>query len=237
MLINIKSTIKELCKRNPRIFLMFCRITCPLRFIPRTKIKGKNNSIVYGNSLLRNCRISIIGNNNSIVINNGTVLSFFDGMIIHIIGSNNEIIIDEQASVKGLGICMEDDGNKLICGKSLKVSGSTHLAMIEGTEIKIGSDCMFSANISFRTGDSHSILDAKSKKRINPSKSILIGNHVWVGNTVLVFKGAQIGDNSIIAGGTVVVGKKFDNHCIIGGGNPSTIIKQGVTWEEQRLGI
>lgn len=236
MMINIKSTVKRFAKRNSGLFLMLSRFILPFRFIPRTKIKGRENSIVYGNSLLKNCRIIIIGNNNKVVLNKSNALCFYDGMTIRITGNNNEVIIDESASVKGLGVCMEDDGNKLICGNKLKISGSTQFAIIEGTEIRIGDDCMFSANISFRTGDSHSILDAKSLIRINPSKSIIIGNHVWVGNTVLVFKGAAIGDNCIIAGGSVVIGKEFDNQCIIGG-NPSTIIKHGVTWDERRLNI
>ncbi len=70
----------------------------------------------------------------------------------------------------------------------------TRLACIEGTSIEIGEDCMFSANIVFRTGDSHSIINSDGQ-RINASKSICIGNHVWIGNTVIVNKGVKVSDN------------------------------------------
>ena len=100
-------------------------------------------------------------------------------------------------------------------------------------QIEFGDDCQLSANITLRTGDSHSIVDLQGK-RINRSKSIRIGDHVWIGNTVLIFKGTQIGNNSIVAGGAVVGGKIFPPYCIIGG-NPAKIIKENINWDRKRL--
>ena len=93
---------------------------------------------------------------------------------------------------------------------------------------------MLSANITIRTGDSHSVLNASSRERINKSQSVLIGNHVWIGNTVLIFKGTQISDNSIVAGGSVVTGKSFPKNCIVGG-NPAKVIKEGADWCSERI--
>ena len=48
-------------------------------------------------------------------------------------------------------------------------------------EIHIGEDCRISNNVRI-WGDGHSVLDAKTKKVINlPTKPIVIGNHVWLG--------------------------------------------------------
>lgn len=56
-------------------------------------------------------------------------------------------------------------------------------------------------------------------------------------NTVLIYKGMRVADNSIVAGGTVGVGgKKYPPHCIIGG-NPARVIKEGVNWDRRRLPI
>ncbi|MBP2659028.1 MAG: hypothetical protein H6Q69_2060 [Firmicutes bacterium] len=39
---------------------------------------------------------------------------------------------------------------------------------------------MFSHDVHIRNGDSHSIIDLQTKKRINFSKDIIIGDHVWI---------------------------------------------------------
>lgn len=111
---------------------------------------------------------------------------------------------------------------------------NSELAAIEGTEIVLGDDCMLSANITVRTGDSHSVLSAQSRQRINQSKSVVIGEHVWIGNTVLIFKGTEIGSHSIVAGGSVVTGKKFPDKSIIGG-NPAKVIKENIDWCSERI--
>ena len=129
---------------------------------------------------------------------------------------------------------MEDNNNKIIVGKNCHGGGHSELAAIEGTHIILGDDCMLSANITIRTGDSHSVLDALTRERINKSKSVVIGNHVWIGNTVLIFKGTQISDNSIVAGGSVVTGKTFPKNCIIGG-NPAKVIKESADWCSARI--
>lgn len=128
---------------------------------------------------------------------------------------------------------MEDDNNRVVLGRQFTVGPNTELAVIEGTTIEFGDDCMLSANITLRTGDSHSITDLQGN-RTNPSKSIKIGNHVWIGNTVLIFKGTQVADNSIVAGGTVGGGKIYPSHSIIGG-NPAKVVKEGVNWDRRRL--
>ena len=43
-----------------------------------------------------------------------------------------------------------------------------------------------------RTADPHIIYDIH-RKRINPSKSVFIGDHVWCGQNVLLLKGCRVG--------------------------------------------
>ena len=121
----------------------------------------------------------------------------------------------------------------MLSGDRFRCGANTELAAIEGTAISFGEDCMLSANIAVRTGDSHSVLDMEGR-RVNLSKSISIGNHIWIGNTVIFFKGTKIGHNSVVTCGAVVTGKDFPPHCIIGG-NPAKVIKDGIDWREERI--
>lgn len=92
---------------------------------------------------------------------------------------------------------------------------------------------LFSTNVIFRTGDSHSILSRDSNKRINPSKSIQVGNRVWFGNNVTILKGVYINDDNIIGTGSILT--KSINTCNnIIAGIPAKIIKSGVFWTSER---
>lgn len=182
-------------------------------FVDHTKIdiKGVGNVIVFdsdGLSKLSRCRMQIRGNNNKVHIGNDVRLYH---CIFHI----------------------EDDNNLIDIGDHSTVAGKTQFAAIEGTEIKIGKDCMFSSNITFRTGDSHGIVDALTGERCNPSKSIYIGDHVWCGNSVIVLKGTNISNDSVIATGSVVCGINSESNSIIGG-NPAKVIKSGISWKRER---
>lgn len=211
------------------------------RFISYNKIvdEGYNNTVSLNVSglFLSKSRIRIKGSGNSIIFlpNELGAVSHFVDLRIDIQGNNNRIVIGSHSSGIGLRLCMENDNNQILLGEHFTVGPNTELAVIEGTSIEFGNDCQLSANITLRTGDSHSITDLRGR-RTNPSKSIKIGNHVWIGNTVLVFKGTRVGDNSIIAGGAVVGGKTFPEHCIIGG-NPAKVIKEDVNWDRNRLPI
>jgi len=58
------------------------------------------------------------------------------------------------------------------------------------------------------------------------TKEVIIGNNVWIGNNVLILKGVSIGDNAIIAAGSVVT-KNVPEGSVVAG-NPAKMIKSGV---------
>ncbi len=196
------------------------------------KIKGIGNEVITQGTFRKGCKIRVYGNNNRIVFAESVYR--ISNINISIYGDDNQILIGENFATDGLCFSVEDNNNKIIVGKNCHGGGHSELAAIEGTHIILGDDCMLSANITIRTGDSHSVLDALTRERINKSKSVVIGNHVWIGNTVLIFKGTQIGDNSIVAGGSVVTGKTFPKNCIVGG-NPAKVIKEGADWCSERI--
>lgn len=197
-----------------------------------TRLKGTGNAVITSCTYRKGCKIRVYGNNNKIVF--AESIYRISNVIISIYGNGNQILIGENFATDGLSFSVEDDNNRIIVGKNCHGGANSELAAIEGTHLVLGDGCMLSANITMRTGDSHSVLNASTGQRINKSQSILVGNHVWIGNTVLIFKGTQIGDNSIVAGGSVVTGKIFPNNCIVGG-NPAKVIKEGTDWCSERI--
>lgn len=153
---------------------------------------------------------------------------------INILGNNNKIIIGANVRLFDCVFNVENDGNIIEIGDRSTIAGDTELAAIEGTKIIIGQDCMFASNITIRTGDSHSVVDLNSGNRCNSSKSINISDHVWVGHSVIILKGSNIGQDSVIATGSVVSGITSEPNSIIGG-NPAKVIKKGVSWKRERI--
>lgn len=200
----------------------------------RKIVRGVDNRINRANAFMSGCKIMIYGSHNRLIFNSEGGVNFLKNITISIHGNNNVIILGSNVSTQNLSFCIEDDNNRIELGDNFQGGGFSELAAIEGTEIIFGKACMLSAHITVRTGDSHSILNATSKERINDSRSVIFGDHVWIGNTVLIFKGTKIASNSIIAGGSVVAGKSFPPNCIIGG-NPAKVIKENVDWKVERV--
>lgn len=196
-------------------------------------IKGKRNSIFHQGNYLKKCKISVFGNDNKILF----VKCGRNRLIstnIYINGNNNEIVIGKNNVFINGDIYIEDDNNKVVFGSGNSVCGYTHIAVIEGQSVIFGDGCLFSTDVTFRVGDSHSIMDNNTGKRINPSKSIKIGDRVWFGNKTTILKGIEIGNDSIIATGSVVTKSFVDGNVIIAG-NPGKIIKTDIKWTNERL--
>lgn len=68
--------------------------------------------------------------------------------------------------------------------------------------IRIGDNCKFGNNLVIVDHD-HNF---KSNEPEFVSDPITIGNNVWCGADVVILKGATVGDNCVIAAGTVVKG-------------------------------
>lgn len=191
---------------------------------------GLHNTVeCYG--ILKRTKIYIRGKGNKIVIGE---LSRLINSKIEIKGNNNIIIIGKESLINEGDFFIEDDLGKIEIGDSTDICGRTHLACIEGCTIKIGNDCLFSSDVIVRTGDSHSIIDYKTQKRINPSKNVIIENHVWVGNRVTILKGAKVADRTVVGTGALVT-KAFEQKNIIIAGNPAKIVKSNTDWIGERI--
>jgi acetyltransferase-like isoleucine patch superfamily enzyme len=104
--------------------------------------------------------------------------------------------------------------------------------------IDIGSHCLVSWNVGIADSDFHPLepaqrlIDAQAlapyfkdrppRPQLKPAP-VKIGNNVWIGMNAVILKGVVIGDNSVVAAGSVVT-KSIPANTIVAG-NPAVVVK------------
>jgi len=224
----MKKRIKAILKKN-RLLRTIAKNILQLQDRIRKPISGKNN-VVINNGVLFKVRYDVVGDNNLIEIGRNSVLS---NMTIFIRGNNHILRIAENCLYKGGSVWFEDNNCQVVIGQNTTIE-SAHLAVTEpDSKIVIGEDCLFSGEIVLRTGDSHSIIDNETKKRINLAQNIEVSNHVWIGSRSTILKGVNIGHNSI-TGTNSIVTRNIPSHSVAVG-NPARVIKNNIDWVRERI--
>jgi acetyltransferase-like isoleucine patch superfamily enzyme len=90
----------------------------------------------------------------------------------------------------------------------------------------IGNNCLFGPGVVIVDNDAHNTsIDPVRRRQGKTNESpVIIGNNVWVGMHSIIMKGVHIGDNSIIAAGSIVTRNVPCNSLF--GGNPAAFIKE-----------
>ena len=171
------------------------------------------------------------GNNNKIVIGRNTRLN---GTSFRIVGNNNIIEFGENVNIgKGCSFWAEGNNIRIYVGNHTTFTLKVHVnAQEDNSQILIGDDCMFSNTIIIRTSDSHPIYNSDNI-RINPAKSINIGEHVWIAPNTKIMKGVTIGSGSIIGSDTIVTKDLPSN--ILAVGHPAKVVKTDVRWTRESI--
>lgn len=181
-----------------------------------------NNQII-GKVNLKNSEILFKGDNNIFLCKNELTL---ENCKIRFTGSNSLIYIDENPYPMSLNMRIGND-SVIYIGKDCFINKKSHLYATERKNIIIGNQLLLSFDTYFRTADPHIIYDTKTKERLNYSKSILIGDRVWIGQSSLILKGNIIGSGSIIGGHSVLANKNIKSNTLYAG-NPARKIKENV---------
>lgn len=115
-------------------------------------------------------------------------------------------------------------------GSSTYTNGSLHVIVSERRSVLIGDRGLFSFDVWIRTADPHLVYRAEDGRRINPSRDVVIGDHVWLGQSAMLLKGAAIGSGSIVGGAAVVAGKTVPSNTSWAG-NPARQIARGIFFD------
>ncbi len=119
---------------------------------------------------------------------------------------------------------------KYLKTSGIKMGGGNHIycdiTSAESNLIMLGNNITISGNVTFVTHDNSII-------KINPHKSnlfgrIRIGDNCFIGMNSTILYGVTLGNNIIVASGSVVCDSFLDERIIIGG-NPARIIG---TWDK-----
>lgn len=116
------------------------------------------------------------------------------------INDKGKIIFGENVETRDNVILNVSDGGKIIIGDRTFINDGTYINSREN--IHIGSDTLLGQGIKIYDHD-HDYVSSDFKSKFQ-KKSIMIGDKVWIGSNCIILKGVKIGNNSVIAAGSVV---------------------------------
>jgi len=172
------------------------------------EFKGSNCTATFGAGAVLRGSISFRRDNSSVVLG---ALSRFRG----------------QMSL-GLG-CEISVGDGLYCG------ADAYLTTAEGASIRLGDDLLISDRFQARADDSHPIYDGVTGQRANLSRSITVGEHVWIGADVILMPGATVGSGSILGIRSMVTKSRPVPENCLALGSPAEIQRRNVVWVRKHL--
>lgn len=172
------------------------------------------------------------GENNRISIGRGCRIC---NLKIRMIGNNNILRIGDNVTFGGGNTFnLEGNGTSIEVGNRCSVSCDNNFwAQEDGMSIVLGEHCLLSHGLVFRTSDAHPIFSMDTNERINLPKPVRVGRDVWFAPDSKIYKGAVIGDGSIIGSNTLVTGPVPPNCLAVG--QPAKVIKEHVYWTGQKL--
>ena len=184
--------------------------------------------LIYNRSLLVHQHVTIRGINN---IQSNEVIEIGIGYVGFIHKTDKTYLnIKGKLIFKGsysIGRnCRLDIGENAVVtiGKGGFINCNTNLIIMH--RLEIGDNCDISWNCQFLDEDFHEI-NYKGKQRND--NSIVIGNNVWIGCGVKIYKGTIIPNNCVIASDSVVKGIFSTENALIAG-NPAKVIKENIEW-------
>lgn len=113
------------------------------------------------------------------------------------------------------------EGAEIRIGNYCRINGAYIHAQ---KSIKIGDNCVIASGVNIIDSNGHIVLSKNRTIGRDAPQPIEIGNNVWIGLNVTILKNTRIGNNCVVAAGSVVKGQFPDN--VIIQGNPAVISRQ-----------
>jgi len=194
---------------------------------------SRGNRIIYeGARSPKTVAIRIRGRNNTLVVHRDSRIS-----LLRAIFDNDNATVEigpTRAGIPQLAVSMRAGQDATIrIGRDVTTTQRVFISAVEGASVIIGDDVMFASENEVRADDAHAIYDVETGLRVNPSRSIQIGNHVWLAREAVVLGGVTIGDGTVV-GYRSLVTRSLPNNCVAAG-IPAKVIRRNAAWERMHL--
>lgn len=95
--------------------------------------------------------------------------------------------------------------------------------ILDVAEVRIGDNCFIAPQVGIYTA-THPIDPVERAGGLEYAKAVKIGNDCWLGGHATINPGVELGNNVVVASGSVVT-KSFGDNVVIGG-NPARVLKE-----------
>ncbi len=145
----------------------------------------------------------------------------FSGSLYSVISPLTEISLDFGGELHIGSRFRMRDGAKIrvrkgaFCtiGKNTSINSNNMIACHE--KIIIGDNVQFSPNVQIYDHDHDFHVEGGVSAMKYTTTPVEIGNNVWIGANTVILRGTKIGDNCVIAAGSIVKGTVSDNSIYI----------------------
>ncbi len=137
-----------------------------------------------------------------------------------------------SGKVRFKGRCRMGSSTKILCDGELTF-GANFVATAETSvycaqRIEFGAGNLLAWGITVLDNDFHRVLD-ENGETLNAPRAVRIGDRVWIGAQCLILKGTGLGNDCVVAAGSLLH-RNFEGDGRLIGGNPARVLRQGVTW-------
>jgi acetyltransferase-like isoleucine patch superfamily enzyme len=121
----------------------------------------------------------------------------------------------------------------VLWGRGATSNGLRLIVEGEGKTVAIGDDCMFARDTHLSTSDLHGLSDGSTGEWLNPPADVILGRHVWAGQSSMIAKGVTIGDGAVI-GARSLVTRDVAPAALVAGA-PARQLRENIVWTRDRL--
>jgi acetyltransferase-like isoleucine patch superfamily enzyme len=186
--------------------------------ISRLKLTVKNRLYLVNKSISNFYFVTLLKKPHYLYIDNSQLLLNWIVQRLFKMNSDMPFSVSYTTRIQGFkNIKLAENANSI--KTSFAVSGGCYFTIFDSTTLEIGENTLWAHNVCIQTGN-HDVIDRTKHKLA----SVKIGKNCWIGNSVTILPGVELGDN-VTVGANSVVTKSFPSNCVIGG-CPAKIIKQ-----------
>lgn len=177
---------------------------------------------VIGSFKLTNSKINFVGRNNILVCDNVNFLNA--GLTFQ--GDNSLVYL--RSDLGDSFRLLIYNNSSFYVGKNSLFGAGVNINVNESQNVIIGDDCIIGNQVRIFSSDYCSIFDCETKIRKNFSRSVYIGDHVWLGRFSYISRGVKIGSGAIIGDESFILPNSKVPSNTLSYGNPSRIVDKDV---------